>query len=144
MQALIALLLETGCSLVVRSATVEVTTGHKKGVRDLIAMLDNEPERLRGARVADKVIGRAAAGLLVNGGVTEVYGHVMSRKALPLLEQAGIAWSCGRLVDGIVISAGDTRCPLEQIVAGAATAPEVEATLRRHFEEMRLKKSSKQ
>lgn len=117
------------------SAAGEVTTYNKKGVRDLIWLLDNEPDRLRGARIADKVIGKAAAALLVQGGVVEAYAEVLSRKALPLLEAADVFYAFGELVDAIVIPEGDDRCPLEQIVDPAHTAAEAELMLRQHFEE---------
>ena len=137
MKDLIERLHKEDCSLVVRSANGEVSVYGKKGVRDLIWLLDHEPERLRGATLADKVIGKAAAGLMVNGGVAQVYADVMSRLALPLLEEAGIPYEYGQLVDRIIIPAGDDRCPLEKIVAEAPTSAEVERLLRLHFEEMR-------
>jgi len=136
MQQLIDILHKKECSLVVRAQTGEVSTYSKKGVRDLIWLLDNAPERLQNAQLADKVIGKAAAGLIVRGGVTEVYADVMSRLALPLLDVSGIDYSYGELVERIVIPLGDNRCPLERIVAEAQTAAEVEAMLRQHFEEM--------
>ena len=139
MKSLKEILRETGCSLVVESHG-EVRTYDKKGVRDLIWLLDNEPERLHGARLADKVVGKAAAGLMVQGGVNEVYAEVMSRLAIPLLDHAGITYTYGQLVDRIVIPEGDTRCPLEQIVTPAETAQEVEQLLREHFEAMRNKR----
>lgn len=120
----------------VRSKTGEVTTFNKKGVRDLVWLLDHDAERLRDATIADKVIGKAAAGLIVQGGVAEAYADVMSRLALPLLDDAGIAYSYGTLVDHIVIPEGDNRCPLERIVAPAQNAAEVETLLREHFAEM--------
>ncbi len=138
MQELIDILHNKACSLVIRAQSGEVTTYDKKGVRDLVWLLDNEPERLRHARLADKVIGKAAAGLIVQGGVTEVYADVMSCLALPLLDNADIAYSYGDLVDRIVIPEGDNRCPLESIVAEAQTAPQVEALLRAHFKEKTL------
>lgn len=120
----------------VRSKTGEVTTFNKKGVRDLVWLLDHDAERLRGATIADKVIGKAAAGLIVQSGVAEAYADVMSLLALPLLDDAGIAYSYGTLVDHIVIPEGDNRCPLERIVAPAQNAAEVETLLREHFTEM--------
>ena len=135
MERLVEILRRERCSLVVESASGEVTTYGKPGVRDLIWLLDNEPERLRGARAADKVIGRAAAALLVNGGVIAVHGEVVSRLALPLLEDAGVKVSWNTPVDSIMVPEGDTRCRLEEIVATSTTSVEAEALLRRHFAE---------
>lgn len=127
------------CSLVLQDRAGNVRTFYKKGVRDLEDLLDHEPDTLKGAVVADKVIGKAAAGLLVVGGVTEVYAEVISRLALPLLQKAGIGYTYSLLVDRIVIPQGDDRCPLEKIVEPAKSAEEVVRLLRRHFEEMKKK-----
>ncbi|MBO6250085.1 MAG: DUF1893 domain-containing protein [Muribaculaceae bacterium] len=131
-QSLVQLLHDAACSLVVENRG-ETRTYGKKGVRDLMWLLDHEPERLRGARVADKVVGKAAAGLMAQGGVSEVYASVMSCPARQVLEQAGIPYGYGVLVDNIVIEAGDDRCPLEQIVMEARTPQEIENLLRQHF-----------
>ena len=122
------------CSLVVENKG-EVRTYSRKGVRDLEYLIDNEPDFLRGASVADKVTGKASAGLAVYAGVAKLYSEILSRKALPLLEAAGIEYSFGTLVDRILIPEGDRRCPLEQIVDEARTPEEVVAVLRKHFEE---------
>lgn len=140
MKKLAEILNSTGCSLVVEKDG-ETTTYDKKGVRDLIWLLDNEPSRLQGARTADKVVGKAAAGLMVQGGVREVYAEVISQQALPLFDEAGIPYTYGTLVDHIA-APEDGRCPLERIVAHATTAQEVETALRQHFEEMRLRQTS--
>lgn len=123
------------CSLVVESRGRQYLF-FKKGVRDLEDLLNHTPELLEGAIVADKVTGKAAAGMVVVGKVKQLYSDVLSRKALPLLDAAGTDYSYGRLVDGIVIPENDNRCPLEEIVAPASTAREVVETLRAHFAEM--------
>jgi hypothetical protein len=65
------------CSLVVRHGE-EVKTYNKKGVRDLWALLWSAPAFLRHSALADKVIGKAAAGIIAEAGVSEVYADVMS------------------------------------------------------------------
>ncbi|MGP1436780.1 MAG: DUF1893 domain-containing protein [Phocaeicola sp.] len=123
------------CSLVV-NRDGELYFFHKKGVRDLEDLLNNTQQLLNGSELADKVIGKAAAGMIVEGKVKEVYADILSRKAVPLLEKADIPYSYGKLVDRIIIPEGDTRCPLEQIVGKADTAEEVVRLLRKHFAEM--------
>lgn len=124
-----------------RDSAGNVRLFNKKGVRDLENLLDHEPETLQGAVIADKVVGKAAAGMMACGGVKEVYADVMSRKAVPLLEASGIDFSCAALVDQIAIPEGDNRCPLEKIVEAAETAGEVVSMLRAHFAEMQKKDS---
>ena len=128
MQQLIEILRREKCSLVVKNHGI-VTTYFKPGVRDLEHLLDHDPEMLHGATIADKVIGKAAAAMVVVGGVKELYAE----KAIPLLEEAGIAYTYGTLVDTIK-EEGD-RCQLEKITAPATTPEETVALLRTHFEE---------
>ena len=132
MQQLIEILRREKCSLVVKNHGI-VTTYSKPGVRDLEYLLDHDPEMLHGATIADKVIGKAAAAMVVVGGVKELYAEVMSKKAIPFLEETGIAYTCGTLVDTIK-EEGD-RCQLEKITAPATTPEETVALLRAHFEE---------
>ena len=132
MQQLIEILRREKCSLVVKNHGI-VTTYSKPGVHDLEHLLDHDPEMLHGATIADKVIGKAAAAMVVVGGVKELYAEVMSKKALPFLEEAGIAYTCDTLVDTIK-EEGD-RCQLEKITAPATTPEETVALLRTHFEE---------
>lgn len=132
MQQLIEILRREKCSLVVKNHDI-VTTYSKPGVRDLEYLLDHDPEMLHGATIADKVIGKAAAAMVVVGGVKELYAEVMSKRAIPFLEEAGIAYTYGTLVDTIK-EEGD-RCQLEKITAPASTPEETVALLRAHFEE---------
>ena len=132
MQQLIEILRREKCSLVVKNHGI-VTTYSKPGVRDLEYLLDHDPEMLHGATIADKVIGKAAAAMVVVGGVKELFAEVMSKRAIPFLEEAGIAYTYGTLVDTIK-EEGD-RCQLEKITAPASTPEETVALLRAHFEE---------
>lgn len=134
---LIEALHKNECSLVLEDQGGNVRLFYKKGVRDLEYLLDHEPEALQGATAADKVVGKAAAGMMAYGGLKEVYADVLSRKAVPLLQANGVAYSYGQIVDNIVIPKGDTRCPLEKIVEPATTATETVELLRKHFAEMR-------
>ena len=132
MQQLIKILRREKCSLVVKNHGI-VTTYSKPGVRDLEHLLDHEPEVLHGAVIADKVIGKAAAAMVVVGRVKALYAEVMSKRAFSFLDDAGIAYSYGTLVDTIK-EEGD-RCQLEKITAPATTPEETVALLRAHFEE---------
>jgi hypothetical protein len=136
MKELQRILSESGCSLVVRDTEGNVSLHWKKGVRDLIWLLDNDPGRLKGSEIADKVIGKAAAALAVVGGVRRLYAAVLSERAVPCLDAYGIGYTFGELVPKIVIPEGDDRCPLEEIVLDAATPSEAEALLREHFRKM--------
>ena len=66
----------------------------ERGVQDLYRLLKTEPDFLRGAFIADKVIGKAAAALMALGGVDEVFARVISSPARELLERSGIKVDC--------------------------------------------------
>jgi len=87
------------------------------GVKPILQFLENEPDLLKGADAADKVIGKAAAILLVLGGVQYVYGEIMSEAGRDFLKSHGVACSCGRLVARITSRDGTGMCPLEMSVA---------------------------
>ena len=123
------------CSLVLEKDG-ELHLYYKKGVRDLMNLLDFEPGLLKGSVIADKVIGKAAAGIAAAGGVTEIYADVLSQKAASLLDASGVPYSYAKLVDHIEIPAGDNRCPLEKIVSAEKTAQDVVDSLRTLFSKM--------
>ena len=86
------------------------------GVKPILLFLENEPHSLKGAEVADRAIGKAAAMLLVLGGVQYVYGEIMSLSGRDYLEEAGITFSYGSLVEWINNRDGSDICPLERSV----------------------------
>ena len=90
----------------------------ERGVADLFRLLREEPQLLRGAFIADKVVGKGAAALMVLGGVEGLFADVVSRPALELLAGAGIAVEYTVVVPNIV------NRPVEQLCAGAASAAE--------------------
>ena len=67
-QFLIDTLFRERCSCVIRSGDV-IRIFRERGVKDLFRLLKEEPVMLRGAFIADKVVGKAAAALMVLGGV---------------------------------------------------------------------------
>ena len=85
------------------------------------------------------MIGKAAAGIAVKGGVKELYTDVMSKKAAELLDVSDVKYTFAEMVDEIIITEGDNRCPLEKIVDSATTADEVVERLWAHFDEMKNK-----
>lgn len=67
MEDLIRLLHGGDHSLVVANGNVYTFNG--RGVTDLYALLREDPGFLKGASIADKVVGKAAAALMILGGV---------------------------------------------------------------------------
>ena len=93
----------------------DIRTFNRKGVVDIYDLLKKEPEFLSGALIADKVIGKAAAALLVLGKIREVYAGVISLRAVELFESYGIKVSYGQSVPYIINRTHTGWCPLEKL-----------------------------
>ncbi len=88
---------------------------HKRGVAPMLELLQKDPGLMEGSQVIDKVIGRAAAFLLIRGKVTKLYTEVISKPALELLYADGtIDVSYGKCVENIINRTGDDICPMEK------------------------------
>lgn len=96
----------------------------RRGVADLYHLLTTEPEALKGASVADKVVGKGAAALLVAGEVEALYTDVISRPAFDMLSCAGVDVDYGQVVPHIINRSGTDWCPLELLCRSALSAEE--------------------
>lgn len=104
----------------VRCAAVKdgkLYTSAEKGLRPLLLWLRDEPELLCGACVADKIVGRAAAMLMIYAGVREVFASVISNGAISLLRENGIDVSYSMTAIAISNRRGDGICPMERAIA---------------------------
>lgn len=114
MQGLIKTLHEGGYTLVV-SCGDDMRVFVRRGVADLLGLLTNEPEFLRGALVADKVVGKAAAALMIKGGVDRLHADVISVPAVKLLEKHAVPFEYEEVVDYVKNRDGSSWCPLERL-----------------------------
>lgn len=104
-----------GWSLVVRNHG-EQTHYTQHGVRDLYE-LQNSPV-LQGAAVADKIIGKGAAALMIAGGVKYVTTEAISQEAIDMLRKAGIDVQYHEVLDYIPNHDQTGECPIEQRLHG--------------------------
>ena len=75
MEELINLLHTGGYSCVIANEG-KIRTFTQRGVADLYDLLTREPEFLKGALIADKVVGKGAAALMILGCIKELYTDV--------------------------------------------------------------------
>jgi hypothetical protein len=120
MKGIVDMLREGKYSCVVRNG--ETRAFARRGVADVYGLLKNEPSFLRGASVADKIVGKGAAALFVLGKVRELYADVVSAAALDLLAKAGIEVSYKEKVPAILSQSKTGLCPLEARCAGEDSA----------------------
>lgn len=114
MESLVRLLHEGGYSCVVRNRD-SVHTFTKRGVADLLRIYEDAPGLLDGADIADKVVGKGAAALMVLGKVSRVYTDVISESALALLEKHSVSVTFGQITQRIMNRAKDGLCPVESL-----------------------------
>lgn len=87
-----------------------------RGIRPMTDTLRDRPEVLKGAVIADRIIGKAAAMLAVAGGAKAVYGEVMSESGLQMLTVHGVEARYGTLTPAIRNRENTGLCPMEQTV----------------------------
>ena len=114
----------------------KVATFNERGVKTLLRLVQEDKDLLCGATVADRIVGKAAALLLINGGVKSIYGQVMSSSATNVLRAHGVKYSYGTLTERIVNRAGTDICPMEKAVERCGNHKDVVAVLTAALEKM--------
>ena len=107
-----------------------------RGIKPLVAAVDSGID-YSGCDAADRIVGKAAALLLVKGAVARVCAEVMSVPAKDVLSRYGIPFEYGSLVDNIVNRAGTDMCPMEQAVLDVDNPDDAPAALVRQIEKMK-------
>lgn len=124
MNQLISLLHEGNYSCVIKNGA-DVRTFTRRGVIDVYELLHHDAAFLRGASLADKVIGKGAAALMIQGGVAKVYAGVISQSALALFQAHNVQVDYKLCVAGIQNRDQTGGCPLEQICAASDSVSEL-------------------
>jgi hypothetical protein len=92
------------------------TSSH--GISGFLKATEELGERLNGASVADKIVGKAVALLFLYARIEAVYASVMSREARELFENKSIHVEWGELVVHILSNCTPATCPFERLAAG--------------------------
>ena len=119
----------------------QLHTYDNKGVCDLYTLLTTEPQVLKGAMVADKVVGKGAAALMIEGGIAELHTHIISEPAIKLLELSGIRYSFDEKVDHIENRDKTGWCPVETLCKDMPTAGQCVPLIANFIENMKIKSS---
>ena len=106
-------LYEKDASLVVLYKDGEIREYYKDRIKDIKEILQKNPLSLQGAIIADKVIGKVAGSILAIAGVQEIYTDVISKYAIPVLEENNIRYEYKLLVDYIKNNDKTGMCPME-------------------------------
>ncbi len=110
---------KTGKSLQIYKNSELVFSSSKKGVRPhLDAIEEVGLTELKGSVMVDKIIGRAAALLILYVKAAESYALVISEGAKQLFDESGIHYGYRKQTENIKTENGVIYCPFEQMVQG--------------------------
>lgn len=126
------------CVVVKDNKIVAVERG--RGVSPLLNLYDNRKELMKDAVIVDKVIGRAAAFIVIKGGASQVFGKITSEDAVSLLAKHKIPVTHDLLVHRILNQKRNGLCPLEDSVKTAEDADTALKSMRKRILELRRKK----
>ncbi len=134
---------EKGHSLVVKTVSDEVFSFDGRGISDLMRLLNTSPDILEGAMLADKVVGKAAAALMILGGIKAVYADTISEPALQLFASVapGIEVTYENKVEYIINRTKTGWCPMELACKDAKTPAECLERIKAKFAELKAMKS---
>lgn len=116
------MLLEGSYTCVVLDRKNNIFVSDENGIIPLIRLAINTENDLREAYVADKIIGRAAAAIIVHVGIKECYAHLISETAIELLEENDIAYSYFKKCPTILNRDKSGICPMEKMTSGLSSA----------------------
>lgn len=118
----------------------KVRTFTQRGVADLYDLLTQEPDFLKGALIADKVVGKGAAALMISGGIKELYTDIISSKAMDLFRTSDVKVGFGQEVPFIWNRDRTGWCPVETMCSEEESAEAILPLIRDFLEKVRSKK----
>ena len=139
MEKLIKILHDEDCSCVIETHCGQIVKCRQRGVKDLLHLLKNEPDALKGAVIADKVVGKGAAAIIIVGGAKKLYAEIISSAALELLDDSDVEVAYGKKVPEIINREGTGRCPVECVTIGCKNAEECIPLIDKFVESMKNK-----
>lgn len=113
METLKQILEEKNASLVVCYQNGQIKEYYQDRIKDIKDILKENETALQGAIVADKVIGKVAASILIVAGVKEIYAEVLSKYAISVLEESKVKYQYKQKVDYIINQTKTGMCPME-------------------------------
>ncbi|WP_281643774.1 DUF1893 domain-containing protein [Bacteroides zoogleoformans] len=136
MKSIIDMLHKGGYSCVMRKDK-EIRAFSRRGVMDLYDLYQADPAFMRGAAIADKIIGKGAAALIVLGGIKSVYADVISSPAVKLLHESGVNVTFAEEVPHIINRSGTGQCPLEDACCGLEAVEDMFPAIRNFIFQIR-------
>jgi len=106
-----------------------LTTHSNRGIQDLLQLISEQPQRLDGAVAADKIIGKAAAAIMIAGGVKEVHTNIICTPARELFEAHHVRVFAAEEVPMILNRDRSGMCPIDTQINEVESVEECVAIL---------------
>jgi len=87
-----------------------------KGIRPHLEAIEVLGESVRGTTMVDKIVGRAAALLILYSGAAEVHAAILSAQGRHVLEMHDLPFTYAEEVEHIKMRDGRIYCPFEAMV----------------------------
>ena len=101
-------------SLVIVKNQKNIFESCSSGINGLLQAIEKLSTKLDGSSVADKIVGRAAALLIIYSRIKEVYAVMLSREGLKVLKENDISIEYDRLVPKVLVRTSMSICPFEK------------------------------
>lgn len=128
-----AYLLENDLSIVIAKEGDIIAKEKGKGINPLLIIIEKLGYKLKGASIADKILGKAAAALSLNAGIKYFYGSVVSEKAIEYLIHKKINAEnieAKTIVPYILNHEQTDMCPLEKLTMGIENVSDMKIVLK--------------
>jgi hypothetical protein len=112
--------LTSGDSLRVYSGDKLVFSSQEKMLQPLLLYIKEHASKYQDVIVMDKIVGRAAALLLVKARCYEVFSPLASERALEILDRHKILHYFSRVVPVILKPGTQEICPMEKLASGVS------------------------
>jgi hypothetical protein len=107
-----------------------LATGTQEGVGELLAVVAALGDKLQGASLADKIVGKAVAMVAAFAGLAVVYTPLGSEAAIRVCQDYGILFQADHVVPLIRNKRNDGPCPMERLTLPLEQPGEAVAALR--------------
>jgi hypothetical protein len=119
-----------GVSFVLVKHGSTLARGTRDGIGELLEAVETLGDGMRGASLADKIVGKAVAMVAAYSGVSAVYSPLASEAAQSVLTKHRIELQAEHLVPLILNRRNDGPCPMEKLTMPLERPPDAVSALK--------------
>ena len=109
---------QSGMSLMIYQDDELIFQSRSKGIRPHLEAIEKHGKNLKDTVIVDKIVGRAAALLILYNEPKEVYAALVSKPGKQVLQENGLKFTFKDETDQIKMKDGRIFCPFERMVQG--------------------------